>query len=233
MTVLAFKQVTKSFKDGDQTIEALKKTDFSIEAGEFVALIGPSGSGKSTFLTIAGGLQTPSSGQFLVNGKDYTNLSEKKRSRLRFKDIGFILQASNLIPFLTVKQQLELVDKLTKNKQKAKRQQLFEDLGITKLANKLPQDLSGGERQRVAIARALYHDPVIILADEPTASLDTEKAFEVVELLAKESKEKNKAIIMVTHDNRMIDYCDKVYRMQDGQLSQDSHHMASNTHPQN
>ncbi|HEK9992554.1 ABC transporter ATP-binding protein [Streptococcus equi subsp. equi] len=229
MTVLAFKQVTKSFKDGDQTIEALKKTDFSIEAGEFVALIGPSGSGKSTFLTIAGGLQTPSSGQFLVNGKDYTNLSEKERSRLRFKDIGFILQASNLIPFLTVKQQLELVDKLTKNKQKAKRQQLFEDLGITKLANKLPQDLSGGERQRVAIARALYHDPVIILADEPTASLDTEKAFEVVELLAKESKEKNKAIIMVTHDNRMIDYCDKVYRMQDGQLSQDNHH----THPQN
>lgn len=229
MTVLAFKQVTKSFKDGDQTIEALKKTDFSIEAGEFVALIGPSGSGKSTFLTIAGGLQTPSSGQFLVNGKDYTNLSEKERSRLRFKDIGFILQTSNLIPFLTVKQQLELVDKLTKNKQKAKRQQLFEDLGITKLANKLPQDLSGGERQRVAIARALYHDPVIILADEPTASLDTEKAFEVVELLAKESKEKNKAIIMVTHDNRMIDYCDKVYRMQDGQLSQDSHH----TPPQN
>lgn len=229
MTVLAFKQVTKSFKDGDQTIEALKQTDFSIEAGEFVALIGPSGSGKSTFLTIAGGLQTPSSGQFLVNGKDYTNLSEKERSRLRFKDIGFILQASNLIPFLTVKQQLELVDKLTKNKQKAKRQQLFEDLGIAKLANKLPQDLSGGERQRVAIARALYHDPVIILADEPTASLDTEKAFEVVELLAKESKEKNKAIIMVTHDNRMIDYCDKVYRMQNGQLSQDSHH----THPQN
>ncbi|HEL0660631.1 TPA: ABC transporter ATP-binding protein [Streptococcus equi subsp. zooepidemicus] len=228
MTVLAFKQVTKSFKDGDQTIEALKQTDFSIEAGEFVALIGPSGSGKSTFLTIAGGLQTPSSGQFLVNGKDYTNLSEKERSRLRFKDIGFILQASNLIPFLTVKQQLELVDKLTKNKQKAKRQQLFEDLGITKLANKLPQDLSGGERQRVAIARALYHDPVIILADEPTASLDTEKAFEVVELLAKESKEKNKAIIMVTHDNRMIDYCDKVYRMQDGQLSQDNHHIASN-----
>lgn len=228
MTVLAFKQVTKSFKDGDQTIEALKQTDFSIEAGEFVALIGPSGSGKSTFLTIAGGLQTPSSGQFLVNGKDYTNLSEKERSKLRFKDIGFILQASNLIPFLTVKQQLELVDKLTKNKQKAKRQQLFEDLGIAKLANKLPQDLSSGERQRVAIARALYHDPVIILADEPTASLDTEKAFEVVELLAKESKEKNKAIIMVTHDNRMIDYCDKVYRMQDGQLSQDNHHIASN-----
>lgn len=99
-----------------------------------------------------------------------------------------------MIPFLTVKQQLELVDKLTKHKQEAKRQQLFEDLGIAKLANKLPQDLSGGERQRVAIARALYHDPVIILADEPTASLDTEKAFEVVELLAKESKEKTRQL---------------------------------------
>ncbi|KGR72467.1 ABC transporter ATP-binding protein [Streptococcus phocae subsp. phocae] len=221
MTVLEFKNVTKSFKDGSQTIEALKETNFSISAGEFVALVGPSGSGKSTFLTIAGGLQTPSSGQFLVNGQDYTNLSEKERAKLRFNDIGFILQASNLIPFLTVKQQLELVDKLNKTKQEDKRQKLFEDLGIDKLVNKLPQDLSGGERQRVAIARALYNDPVIILADEPTASLDTEKAFEVVNLLAKESKEQNKAIIMVTHDERMISFCDKVYRMQDGNLSQD------------
>lgn len=220
MTVLEFKNVTKSFKDGSQTIEALKETNFSISAGEFVALVGPSGSGKSTFLTIAGGLQTPSSGQFLVNGQDYTNLSEKERAKLRFNDIGFILQASNLIPFLTVKQQLELVDKLNKTKQEDKRQKLFEDLGIDKLVNKLPQDLSGGERQRVAIARALYNDPVIILADEPTASLDTEKAFEVVNLLAKESKEQNKAIIMVTHDERMISFCNKVYRMQDGNLSQ-------------
>lgn len=118
MSILAFKEVTKSFKDGDQTIQALKSTDFSVEAGEFVALIGPSGSGKSTFLTIAGGLQTPTSGHIFVNGKDYTNLSEKKRAALRFKDIGFILQASNFIPFLTVKEQLQLVDHLTKEKQK-------------------------------------------------------------------------------------------------------------------
>ncbi|HEP2544481.1 TPA: ABC transporter ATP-binding protein [Streptococcus pyogenes] len=207
MSVLTFKQVTKTFQDGHHEINALKATDFSIEAGEFVAIIGPSGSGKSTFLTI--------------DGTDYTHLSEKERSRLRFKSVGFILQASNLIPFLTVQQQLELVDHLTGSKEKAKANQLFDDLGIAGLKHQLPQELSGGERQRAAIARALYHDPALILADEPTASLDTEKAYEVVKLLAKESKEKNKAIIMVTHDDRMLKYCDKVYRMQDGELRQE------------
>ncbi|MGI9973783.1 ABC transporter ATP-binding protein [Streptococcus pyogenes] len=221
MSVLTFKQVTKTFQDGHHEINALKATDFSIEAGEFVAIIGPSGSGKSTFLTIAGGLQTPSSGQLIIDGTDYTHLSEKERSRLRFKSVGFILQASNLIPFLMVQQQLELVDHLTGSKEKAKANQLFDDLGITGLKHQLPQELSGGERQRAAIARALYHDPALILADEPTASLDTEKAYEVVKLLAKESKEKNKAIIMVTHDDRMLKYCDKVYRMQDGELCQE------------
>ncbi|HEP1487423.1 TPA: ABC transporter ATP-binding protein [Streptococcus pyogenes] len=221
MSVLKFKQVTKTFQDGHHEINALKATDFSIEAGEFVAIIGPSGSGKSTFLTIAGGLQTPSSGQLIIDGTDYTHLSEKERSRLRFKSVGFILQASNLIPFLTVQQQLELVDHLTGSKEKAKANQLFDDLGIAGLKHQLPQELSGGERQRAAIARALYHDPALILADEPTASLDTEKAYEVVKLLAKESKEKNKAIIMVTHDDRMLKYCDKVYRMQDGELRQE------------
>ncbi|HGH8317776.1 TPA: ABC transporter ATP-binding protein [Streptococcus pyogenes] len=221
MSVLTFKQVTKTFQDGHHEINALKATDFSIEAGEFVAIIGPSGSGKSTFLTIAGGLQTPSSGQLIIDGTDYTHLSEKERSRLRFKSVGFILQASNLIPFLTVQQQLELVDHLTGSKEKAKANQLFDDLGITGLKHQLPQELSGGERQRAAIARALYHDPALILADEPTASLDTEKAYEVVKLLAKESKEKNKAIIMITHDDRMLEYCDKVYRMQDGELRQE------------
>ncbi|EOT4862100.1 TPA: ABC transporter ATP-binding protein [Streptococcus pyogenes] len=221
MSVLTFKQVTKTFQDGHHEINALKATDFSIEAGECVAIIGPSGSGKSTFLTIAGGLQTPSSGQLIIDGTDYTHLSEKERSRLRFKSVGFILQASNLIPFLTVQQQLELVDHLTGSKEKAKANQLFDDLGIAGLKHQLPQELSGGERQRAAIARALYHDPALILADEPTASLDTEKAYEVVKLLAKESKEKNKAIIMVTHDDRMLKYCDKVYRMQDGELRQE------------
>ena len=220
MNVLEFINVTKSYQDGNKEIEALKETNFKIEEGQFIAIIGPSGSGKSTFLTLAGGLQTPSKGQIIINGKDYTNLSEKERSKLRFNDIGFVLQASNLVPFLTAKQQLELVDRINKQKRQKLQDQksLFKELGIDHLENKLPKDLSGGERQRLAIARALYNNPAIILADEPTASLDSDRAFEVVDLLSKECKEKNKSIIMVTHDNRMIEKCDHVYRMKDGIL---------------
>ena len=223
MNVLEFKNVTKSYQDGNKEIEALKETNFKIEEGQFIAIIGPSGSGKSTFLTLAGGLQTPSNGQIIINGKDYTNLSEKERAKLRFNDIGFVLQASNLVPFLTAKQQLELVDRINKKRKRTLQDQesLFKELGIDHLENKLPKDLSGGERQRLAIARALYNNPAIILADEPTASLDSDRAFEVVDLLLKECKEKNKSIIMVTHDNRMIEKCDHVYRMKDGILTKE------------
>ena len=223
MNVLEFKNVTKSYKDGNNEIEALKETNFKIEEGQFIAIIGPSGSGKSTFLTLAGGLQTPSKGEIIINGKDYTNLSEKERANLRFNDIGFVLQASNLVPFLTAKQQLELVDRINKNNKQTiqDKHSLFKELGIEHLENKLPKDLSGGERQRLAIARALYNDPAIILADEPTASLDSDRAFEVVDLLSKECREKNKSIIMVTHDNRMIEKCNHVYRMKDGILTKE------------
>ena len=223
MNVLEFKNVTKSYQDGNKEIEALKETNFKIEEGQFIAIIGPSGSGKSTFLTLAGGLQTPSKGQIIINGKGYTNLSEKERAKLRFNDIGFVLQASNLVPFLTAKQQLELVDRINKKRKQTLQNQksLFKELGIDHLENKLPKDLSGGERQRLAIARALYNNPAIILADEPTASLDSDRAFEVVDLLLKECKEKNKSIIMVTHDNRMIEKCDYVYRMKDGILTKE------------
>ena len=223
MNVLEFKNVTKSYQDGNKEIEALKETNFKIEEGQFIAIIGPSGSGKSTFLTLAGGLQTPSKGQIIINGKGYTNLSEKERAKLRFNDIGFVLQASNLVPFLTAKQQLELVDRINKKRKQTLQNQksLFKELGIDHLENKLPKDLSGGERQRLAIARALYNNPAIVLADEPTASLDSDRAFEVVDLLLKECKEKNKSIIMVTHDNRMIEKCDHVYRMKDGILTKE------------
>ena len=223
MNVLEFINVTKSYQDGNKEIEALKETNFKIEEGQFIAIIGPSGSGKSTFLTLAGGLQTPSKGQIIINGKDYTNLAEKERAKLRFNDIGFVLQASNLVPFLTAKQQLELVDRINKQKRQTLQDQksLFKELGIDHLENKLPKDLSGGERQRLAIARALYNNPAIILADEPTASLDSDRAFEVVDLLSKECREKNKSIIMVTHDNRMIEKCNHVYRMKDGILTKE------------
>lgn len=220
MKAIELKNVKKNFKDGDETIEALKETNFSVDKGEFVAIIGPSGSGKSTLLTIAGGLQSPSSGEIWINGQTLSEKKEKARAKVRFEEIGFILQASNLVPFLTVKKQLELVDKVTKGKNNKSGLDLLNRLGLDKLIDKYPDELSGGERQRVAIVRALYNAPSIILADEPTASLDTEKAYEVVKILAKEAKEKNKATIMVTHDLRLVDFCDKVYLMQDGSLSE-------------
>lgn len=220
MKAIELKNVKKSFKDGDETIEALKETNFSVDKGEFVAIIGPSGSGKSTLLAIAGGLQSPSSGEIWINGRALNEKKEKARAKVRFEEIGFILQASNLVPFLTVKKQLQLVDKVNKAKENRAGLDLLKRLGLEKLVDKYPEELSGGERQRVAIVRALYNDPTIILADEPTASLDTEKAYEVVKILAKEAKEKNKATIMVTHDLRLVDYCDKVYLMEDGRLSE-------------
>ncbi|MCI1135603.1 ABC transporter ATP-binding protein [Enterococcus gallinarum] len=223
MSAIEFKDVKKTFKDGDTMIEALKETNFSVEKGEFVAIIESSGSGKSTFLTIAGGLQAPTAGEVLINDQPFSDQKEKIRVKLRFKEIGFILQASNLVPFLTVKKQLKLVDKVSKENKTQSAQDLFTQLGIDKLQNKYPEDLSGGERQRVAIARALYHDPTIILADEPTASLDSEKAYEVVKILAQETKEKNKATIMVTHDTRLTDYCDRVLVMEDGVLKEKEH----------
>lgn len=213
--------VTKKFNDGGKEIEALKATNFSVSAGEFVAIIGPSGSGKSTLLTILGGLQAPTTGKVEIREKKFSEVSDKKRTKLRFEEIGFILQASNLVPFLKVRDQLRLVNKVNGTKfDSEKNKELMDGLGIEELENKYPSDLSGGQRQRVAIARALYHDPSVILADEPTASLDTEKAFEVVEILARETKEKQKATIMVTHDERLISYCDRVYVMKDGVLSE-------------
>ncbi len=220
MNAIEFSAVDKKFLDGDTMIEALKETNFSVEKGKFVAVIGPSGSGKSTFLTLAGGLQTPTSGEVKINNAAFSQENEKKRAKIRFDEIGFILQASNLVPFLTVEKQLRLVDKVKKVKtDTAKVNELLTQLGIEKLKRKYPDEISGGERQRVAIARALYNDPSIILADEPTASLDSKRAFDVVKILARETKEKNKATIMVTHDQRLIEYCDDVFVMKDGVLT--------------
>jgi putative ABC transport system ATP-binding protein len=213
--------VTREFTQGSETVHALRKTDFTVKAGEFVAVIGPSGSGKSTFLTIAGGLRNPSKGNVIVNNVDITKLSKKELSAVRLKHVGFILQASNLVPFLTVEKQLELLDRVQgKRTNKKLVAEIFNELGISKLRKKYPSDLSGGERQRAAIAKVLYSNPSLILADEPTASLDTTKAFEVVELLARETHERGKATIMVTHDERLIKYCDRVYEMHDGVLTE-------------
>lgn len=219
-TILKMENVKKSFGSGHNEIQALKGIDLAVNQGEFVSIIGPSGSGKSTFLTIAGGLQSPTSGNISINGLDFTPLSEKKRSKLRFKEIGFILQSSNLIPYLTIEEQFLLIDKITHEKLTSKKGiELLKSLDILDLKDKHPSDLSGGERQRAAIARALFNEPNLILADEPTASLDTEHAYQVVELLRQEAHLKNKATIMVTHDQRMIKNSDSVYKIEDGLLS--------------
>ena len=217
--LVELKQVSRSFKSGKESINALHPTDLKINAGEFIAIIGPSGSGKSTLLTIMGGLQSPSSGEVLLNGQDFSAASEKQRVKLRLKNIGFVLQTSNLVPFLNIEDQFKFVDKVLKRKfQQKKMHKLLKELGIYDLRNQFPSDLSGGELQRAAIARALYPEPSLVLADEPTASLDTQKAFALVEMLARETKSLKKATVMVTHDERLIKYCDKVYQMKDGIL---------------
>lgn len=219
MVLLELKNVNKKFKSGNSEIEALKATNFKAEQGKLIAVIGPSGSGKSTFLTIAGGLQSPSGGEVIINGKNLTHLKEAKRAELRLEEIGFVLQASTLVPFLNVQQQIQLLDKVKKNNLSAdKLQQLYESLGISELLKSFPAELSGGERQRVAIAKAMYTDPSIILADEPTASLDSERAFEVMAMLKNATTNNGKTTIVVTHDIRLIDYCDQVYNITDGQL---------------
>jgi putative ABC transport system ATP-binding protein len=221
MAVLQLHQVKKSYGSGHKQVDALKETDFLADRGELIAIIGPSGSGKSTFLTIVGGLLSPTSGEVVINGKNLSTLNEKARSQIRLKEIGFVLQASNLVPFLSVANQLKLLDKVKKgNMSKAERNQLYDDLDISDLLLKYPSDLSGGQRQRVAIAKALYSNPSIILADEPTASLDSERAYEVMELLRKVTKQKRTTTIVVTHDTRLVDYCDKVYNMTDGVLTE-------------
>lgn len=221
MAVLQLNKVKKTFGSGHQQVDALKETNFTADKGELIAVIGPSGSGKSTFLTIAGGLQNPSSGEIIINNQNLSDLNEKKRSKIRLKEIGFILQASNLVPFLTVENQMELLNKVKKNNMtKEELENLYNNLGIADLRKKYPADLSGGERQRVAIAKALYSKPSILLADEPTASLDSDRAYEVMELLKKETKNNNTTTIVVTHDIRLIEYCDKVYKMTDGVLKE-------------
>jgi len=217
--ILVMKDIVKKFGAGHTEVTALKDINITVKEGEFVSIIGPSGSGKSTFLTISGGLQSPTSGELLINGISFADLNEKKRSDLRFKEIGFILQSSNLIPFLKVKEQFQLVNKVAKRKEDEQRMNdLLDSLDIADLKDSYPKDLSGGERQRVAIARALFNEPSLILADEPTASLATDHAYDVAKLLVKQAHEKQKATIMVTQDERMIQWSDRIYRMEDGQL---------------
>ena len=220
MAVIELKNVQKVYGTGAAEVQALKQIDFKANEGEVVLIMGPSGAGKSTFLTIAGSLQKPTSGQVYINGEDIANISAKQSNALRLNQIGFVLQAYNLVPFLTVKEQFELVDHVKKqgNLTQATMGKLLEQLGITGLVNKYPSELSGGQQQRAAIARALYANPKILLADEPTASLDSKNVDEVGQLFKNLAQNYQKAVILVTHDPRLEKYADHIYEMMDGEM---------------
>ena len=198
----------------------VENINFEAEIGQLILVVGPSGSGKTTFLTIAGGLQTPTNGDVKINDSTINSLSKKQQTKLRLEKIGFILQSYNLVPFLTVEEQFKFVDKLKKqNLTEQKLHELLSDLGLLELLKKYPNQLSGGQKQRVAIARALYTDPDYILADEPTAALDTDRSMKVIELLRDLAHKRNKIIIVVTHDLRLKDMADKVYQIIDGKMT--------------
>ena len=221
MAVIELKDVNKVYGKGEAKVAALKDINFQANKGEVVLIMGPSGAGKSTFLTIAGSLQKPTSGEILINGRDISNFSAKQSGELRLNKIGFVLQAYNLVPFLTVKEQFTLIDKVKKqnNLSQDKLQGLLKQLGIEKLVNKYPNELSGGQQQRVAIATALYANPDILLADEPTASLDTQNVEEVGQLFKDLAKKRDKAVILVTNDPRLEKYADHIYEMMDGLMT--------------
>ena len=220
MSNLIFDSVTKIFGEGGSKYVALENINFEAESGQLILVVGPSGSGRTTFLTIAGGLQTPTNGDVKINDSTINSLSKKQQTKLRLEKIGFILQSYNLVPFLTVEEQFKFVDKLKKqNLTEQKLHELLSDLGLLELLKKYPNQLSGGQKQRVAIARALYTDPDYILADEPTAALDTDRSMKVIELLRDLAHKRNKIIIVVTHDLRLKDMADKVYQIIDGKMT--------------
>lgn len=221
MTTLELNNIDKFFGVDSSRVQVLKNINFTAKKGEVNLVIGPSGSGKSTFLTIAGGLQTPSDGSVVLEGQSLKTLSNKQRDALRLNKIGFILQSYNLIPYLTVKEQFKLVKKIKKNHNLDDHSlnDLMKQLEISNLENKYPGELSGGQSQRVAIARALYTKPDIILADEPTAALDSERVIEVGKIFQKLAREQNTAVIIVTHDLRLAKFADKVYEIMDGSMN--------------
>ncbi len=215
-------ELEKRYGDAGRPIRALAGVDLIVDTGEFVAVVGPSGSGKTTLLSTLATLLTPSSGTIRVAGQDLGSLSESERTLFRRRKIGFTFQSNNLVPYLTARENVELMLRLNRTLNKQTRPlsgELLDRLGLGDRLNSYPNQLSGGEQQRVAIARALVHSPELVLADEPTASLDTERAHQVVETFASLIHEQGRAGIMVTHDLRMVRYVDRVVRMEDGRVA--------------
>jgi putative ABC transport system ATP-binding protein len=219
MAVLRLDGVSKTFGEGDRAVRAVQSVSFEADPGEFLSIVGPSGSGKTTLLAMIGALLTPSEGRIELNGNVLTGLGKAAQARFRRQNVGFVFQANNVLPFLTARENMMIMGDIAgMNRAEATRRanQLLDELGIAERAEAVATELSGGERQRVAIGRALMHDPAVILVDEPTASLDSERGQMVVESLVREIKERQKLGIMVTHDLNMAARTDRIFEMRDG-----------------
>ncbi|MFB9861239.1 ABC transporter ATP-binding protein [Salinicoccus siamensis] len=216
----------KTFGTGDAKTDVLKGIDFSASSGELIILSGASGSGKSTLLSILGGLLSHTDGEVKLDDVDYLDLSEKELTQMRLSDIGFIFQSSHLIPYMDIVSQLSFVAEqngLNKKEARKRSKALLEEIGLSHRFNSYPGMLSGGERQRAAIMRALMNKPKMLLADEPTASLDGARAIEVVEMLRDIVKDRGMIGILITHDSCIFEYADRVLTLEDGHLKAESH----------
>lgn len=221
MNPLVLEDVEKSFKDGNAENQIVKNLSFRLKTGEVVAIVGPSGSGKSTFLSIAGALLSPDNGKVLVNGTDIATFNDIEKANIRLNHLGYVFQTSNLVPYLKVEEQLSLVLKIANQWTKESKRKIKEMLMVVGMEHRskfYPHQLSGGEKQRVAIARAFINNPDIILADEPTASLDSNRSRAIIELISKIIKEQNKSAIIVTHDEQILPICDRIFEIKDGKL---------------
>ncbi len=222
MKILETKNLCKTYGDGDTLVKALDNVSFSVEQGEFIAIVGPSGSGKSTLLHILGGVDVPTSGEVIINGTDISKLDETALAIFRRRQIGLIYQFYNLIPILTVEENLTL-PLLLDGRRPDKKQvdMLVEKLGLDKRLNHLPNELSGGQQQRVSIGRALLNSPALLLADEPTGNLDSENSKEIIKLLRQFNKENKQTVIIITHDERIALSADRVIEIGDGKILRD------------
>lgn len=222
MSVIELQQIKKSYADGNQMRDVICDLNLTVEPQEFVAILGPSGSGKSTLLSIAGLLLSSDSGQVIIGGQNLTNLKQNEWTKKRLELLGFIFQDHQLLPYMKIGDQLEVVAKLKGEKDASKRKEevkgLLVELGIENCYGQYPNQISGGQKQRAAIARAFIGNPQLILADEPTASLDPERGKEIAQLIQREVKSKHKSAIMVTHDRSVLEYVDTVYEMKKGKL---------------
>lgn len=222
MKILEVTNLCKTYGKGDTMVKALDNVSFSVEKGEFLAIIGPSGSGKSTLLHILGGIDVPTSGSVVINQTDISNLDETALAIFRRRQIGLIYQFYNLIPILTVQENLTLPLLLDGRKPDKKQiDTLVKRLGLENRLDHLPNQLSGGQQQRVSIGRALVNNPALMLADEPTGNLDSENSKEIISLLRQFNKEFNQTVIIITHDEKIANSADRVITIEDGKITGD------------